>query len=480
MPRILFTPERVLDSSTAAPLVAVKGQTPSLAYPFQLRDIYPTIKSLDPLPAYQNIARQFDHINTLLHEKYHLRESIRLPVIQNDQEALSILRILFDPTSYSTSTIWMSVTTPTAPSLHFIEIPDALPFPFELASDKKLLHTLAWIDTNIKVNAEKALNRYKLPEQTVIQIVRSAFYIYSLLIKQQNYWLARSINFNYSMFIQDRILNLLLGDNLFLSGQSSLETRYLSNQIALNLLRDLGGLTFRQLCLASLFMGIIWTGDPELQKSYSQKPNSILGDLQARLFSSDNQIGVDHIDIFLNEVSRSKRIVVILDDNGESVFDLALYQQLLSEFHDLVVIFVVNRFPISNNISGGPFKLLLRDLYFHDLNNHLASGRVRIVYEQQVFRSFERSFISPETLGYIKTASFMYIKGANFFETMRFPANVVYNAFVVYGEMSATLTGYPEGVGIFARIPQQKNAYIYEDAEHIITLREQVPLWLKE
>lgn len=480
MPRILFTPERALYSNTAVPLVAVKGQTPSLTYPFQLRDIYPTIKSLDPLPAYQHIARQFDHVDILLHEKYHLRESLRLPVIQDDEEALSTLRILFDPTSYSTSSLWMSITAPTEPSLHFIELPDALPFPFELASDKKLLHTLAWIDTNIKVNIEKAVNRYQLPEETVLQIVQSAFYIYSLLIKQQNYRLARSINFNYSMFIQDRILNLLLGDNIFLQDQSPLETRHLSNQIALDLLRDLGNLSFRQLCLASLFMGVIWTSDRKLQNSYTLRPESILGDLQARLFSSSNQIGVDHIDIFIDEVSGTKKIVVILDDNGESVFDLALYQQLLSEFRDLIVIFVVNRFPVSNNISEGPFRLLLRDPYFNSLNNHLSSGRARIVYERQVFRSFERSFISPETLIHIKTASVLYIKGANFFETMRFPANVVYHAFVVHGEMSETLTGYAEGVGIFARIPQHKNAYIYEDAEHIVTLREQVPLWLKE
>lgn len=63
---------------------------------------------------------------------------------------------------------------------------------------------------------------------------------------------------------------------------------------------------------------------------------------------------------------------------------------------------------------------------------------------------------------------------------MQFPANVVYHAFVVHGEMSATLTGYSEGVGIFARVPRQRNAYVYQNAEHIITLKDQISLWIKE
>ena len=480
MAKILFTPERLLDGNDRIPVVAVKGQIPCFEYPFQLRDIYPIIPSLNPQSAYQNISQQFEHIDLLLNKEHHLRESIKLPFIQSDQEALSILRALFDPTNYSTNEIWGSLTAPVSQAFHIFEIPDALPFSFDLASDRKLLHTLAWIDTNIKVNVEQVIIRYKLPKQTAIQIVQSAFYIYSLLIKQQEYWLARSVNFNYSMFLQDRILNLLFGDNLYLQGQSLSKTGYLSNHIALSLLSGLGSFSLRQLCIASLFMGIMWTNDPDLQSSYTQKPDAVLGRLQAKLFSYDHKLGVDHIDIFLKEISLSKNVVVILDDNGETVFDLALYQQLLSEFHDLTVTFVVNRFPVSNNVSEATFKLLLRDPYFNDLNHFFASDRAHIVYEQQVFRSFERNLISPETLSHITTACFLYIKGANFFETMQFPANVTYHAFVVHGEMSMTLTGYPEGVGIFARIPQQKKAYIYQNAEHIITLRDQIPLWMKE
>jgi uncharacterized protein with ATP-grasp and redox domains len=189
---------------------------------------------------------------------------------------------------------------------------------------------------------------------------------------------------------------------------------------------------------------------------------------------------VNHIDGFINEISSSKSVVVVLDDNGESVFDLVLFQELLSEFRDLVVDFVVNRFPVSNNISEGPFKLLLREPHFHILNEHLISGRARIICEQQVFRSFEQSFILDETLDRIKAASLVYIKGANFFETVRFPTKVVYHAFVVHGEMSATLTGYPEGVGIFARIPPQESAFLYQDAQHVVTLKQQVQRWTKE
>jgi hypothetical protein len=70
-----------------------------------------------------------------------------------------------------------------------------------------------------------------------------------------------------------------------------------------------------------------------------------------------------------------------------------------------------------------------------------------------------------------------YIKGANFFETFHLPEMVSYHVFTIHGEMSMSLTGYAEGQGIFARVPEKQSPFIYRDSDHIITLKKQVDVW---
>ena len=63
MPRIMFTPEIFLDADSYPEVVPVKGQLPTLAYPFKLRDIYPTIDNLNPIDAYERMTAQFQRAN---------------------------------------------------------------------------------------------------------------------------------------------------------------------------------------------------------------------------------------------------------------------------------------------------------------------------------------------------------------------------------------------------------------------------------
>ena len=479
MPRIMFTPEIFLDADSYPEVVPVKGQLPTLAYPFKLRDIYPTIDNLNPIDAYERMTAQFQRANDLLCHQLHLKDNFILPIVKTNEDAIKVLGLLFDPTIHFSKGLIKNILSAKQHTLPKIfNLTDVSPFPLKLASKKKLLHTLAWIDTNIKVSVEQVAKYYKIPDEIVVELVERAFVVYCLLIKQQDYLLAHTINFNHSMFIQDRILALFLGYKIYLQNDVVQTRNKISNQIALELLKGLKNLSLRQLCLASIFMGVVWVNDLSLQDSFFLHSDSVLGDISNQLFSRNKKLAVDHIDAFLQEISLpNTRVVVVLDDNGESVFDLGLFQQIIMEYYELKIVFLVNRFPVSNNISEETFIQLIQDPFFSDLAKYLETGPGKILYEEQFFRSFEKKYLKPNTYQQLQIPSIAYIKGANFFETFHLPELVSYHIFTIHGEMSETLTGYSQGQGIFVRIPKKHLPFIYHDGEDIITLRNQVESW---
>ncbi len=470
---ICFVPSVPLDLEQAPHVVPIKGTVPQAVYSFSLKDIYPTVPAFDLLAAYGLIVQEFGKVDEYVHTKLRLREKRTYPAAQTAKEALVLLGALFDPTCQFTDGLWRQQLVPTHDGDHLFDLDSVLPFPLRKASNAKLLHTLVWIDTNIKVNVERVAAHFALPHDAVMQIVESALRIYSLLVKQQDYWLARSMNFNHSMFLQDRILNLLLGDALYLESGATSAVGNLSNEIALELLRGLGHLSPRQLCVASIFMGVVWTSNEAVHDLYQRNKESALADIAAQLQAKTDRLAVDDIQTLLKELgaSRHSEVAVVLDDNGETVFDLALFQCLLRESEGLRLSFVVNRFPVSNNISLETLRSLLKHQFFAGLHHSIAEKRTRLVVEEQCFRSFELGRLRHQTRQILASATCVYIKGANFFETFQVADRTRFYVFTVYGDMAKTLTGYPEGSGIIARVPAGKPAFTYHDAEHIRTLR---------
>jgi uncharacterized protein with ATP-grasp and redox domains len=74
-------------------------------------------------------------------------------------------------------------------------------------------------------------------------------------------------------------------------------------------------------------------------------------------------MAVDDSPLFLSYLGGDSydTVLVVLDDTGESVFDLALFQEVLRQTGHLNLKLVVNRFPVSNNISVGMVEQLLSD-----------------------------------------------------------------------------------------------------------------------
>jgi hypothetical protein len=474
--RILFIPELELDPRQVPRDVTVKGQSPRLDYPFALWDIYPTVAALDGRRAYQRIRAEFARINALLADKLKLRPSVHLPPVADESQAAYLLGILFDPTIYHTDGLWQRLSPLAGVHTGPLQLDDAQPFPLRLASPQKLVHTLGWIDANVKVTVESLTAPYDVPAPAVRQIVESALKIYSYLVKQRDYYLARSINFNHSMFLQDRILNLLLGDSICMAADRLGGSGKLANQIAMELLRNLDTLSYRQLCALSVFMGVIWTSSQDVQRAFAANPSLTLGHIETQLNTQAGNWCIDHTDRFLADMGTEAPITVcvILDDNGESVFDVALFQRLLNDSGSLRVVLIVNRYPVSNNIALETLQDLLRDPFFQDLRRHLEQGRAGLCVERQVFRSFELAHLQPETVHLIRQSQATYIKGVNFFETCQIPDITRYYCFTVHGRTSTMLTGCAEGKGVFVKLRPGETGYTYHSPDRIETLRAKV------
>ena len=476
MTNILFVPGLELDQEKVIEKVIIKGELPQLQYNFTFSDIYQLSSTLNTCQAYQNIWEEFDHLNTLLWQKLKLRSNFQLPLVQDHTQALQILRTLFDPTCYYTNGLWQKLHLSSIETTNFFQIEQALPFPLRLAPPEKIMHTFLWIDTNIKVNVERITAPYNIPLFAIQQIVSSAFKIYCYLVKKEDYQLARSINFTHSMFLQDRILNLIFGDEIYLNENRLQERGKLANQIALQLLKGLGNLSYRQLCTLSVFMGVIWTSREDTQKAFFTSPESTLGDIDSELDIQRKNWCIDHIDQFIQDMENDETVsvAVVLDDNGESVFDIDLFQRLLNDTVNLRVIFVVNRYPISNNIDLTTFQTLLSDSYFKNLRDHFIQKRARLCVEEQVFRSFELAYLRPETRLVIKQANAVYIKGANFFETFQIPDTIRYHCFTVHDRTSMLLTGCARSSGVFVKLNAGQSGYTYHAHDQIETLRTKV------
>jgi hypothetical protein len=475
--KILFTTEIELNPSDFPSAVAVKGQLPRLDYSFTLSDIYSVIPALNTQQAYKKIVEEFKRVDILLSEKLELKRSLEFPPARNDVQALYFLSALFNPASYCVDRVMPNLERNAAVPVELLRLKGVRPFPLRLATPQKLMHTLLWIDTNIKVSVEDLTIPRKVIAQTVRQIVEAVFKIYSLLVKQDNYFIARSINFNYSMFLQDRILQLLFGNAVFMNSDVLNRPGELANSMALQLLKGFHGLSYRQLCTLSVFMGLIWISSKDLQQAYNANPDEALGKIETQLKSMQANWGIDHIDLFLRDMeadSQPLTVAVVLDDNGESVFDIALFQRLLDDSGLLRVIFVVNQYQISNNIALRTFQVLLGDSYFANLRHHFDRGRAEIYLEWQMFRSFDLEYLQPKTRRAFETSEITYIKGANFFETLQVTQNIRYYCFTVHGQTSMLLTGCAEGKGVFARLEGGSTGYTYHSPGKVETLVDKI------
>ena len=133
----------------------------------------------------------------------------QLPKANDENDCRRFLKLLFVPVHDSPDIFFLSNNHITRSIFNEIDSPKLLPFPLALASFEKILHTLAWADTNIKMQIEDVLIPLKLNNNHIKTIVNYACEIFCILLKQEDYYLISRINFNRSIYLQNKIVTIV-------------------------------------------------------------------------------------------------------------------------------------------------------------------------------------------------------------------------------------------------------------------------------
>ena len=231
----------------------IKGKRPMLTYSFSIKEIYSETPSLPALETYNKLLIIFEKIDIIFAGSRNHNSYSKFPPAKKDEEAKGLIDIIFNP---FISDFENNLSVKRGFSIY--ELSNLSPYPLELASPEKINHTLIWADTNIKIIIEDYTMPLKFNGQVIKYLVHSAFEIYCYLLKHDNYFLAKNINFNYSIFFQDRIIELVLGKQIY-NFNKIINNGKTSNKIALNFIKGFENLTFQELFfyLLNLYKQII-------------------------------------------------------------------------------------------------------------------------------------------------------------------------------------------------------------------------------
>ncbi len=464
-----FFPGLHINSELIIEPITIKGTKPAFSYPFTLLDVYPLIPSLRMQEVMKIVLARLDRLHAKLeHRTGQMPKSPLGGFLKHDAGILFFH--LFNPTKPLKTTIDSSDLNP----FDFDHRQHIYPYSFEHASPAKIVHSMYWIDCNLKTQIESIGIKNNLPKGLIIELVESALHFYSLLIKMNDYELARRMNFNFSIFLQDRIVEVIFGELVKMDQETLWLRGKLSNEIALQYLKNFSSLDGSKLLEMSAFMGVVWYSTAEIQNDFLSQTAAGLQRVEEQFHKKRHVWAINDYSLFLSDLESCANgsITVILDDNGETVFDLALFQLIHTMYPQLKISFIVNQFPISNNISIEIFNAILEDPFFSQLKHSIVESQIKIFIEKQLFRSFEIDLLQTQTRAILDRSDIVYIKGANFFETFQLENSKRYHCFTVWGEGSERLTGFSEGEGVFVRLNPGELGFRVANTAEKLTLKD--------
>lgn len=176
------------------------------------------------------------------------------------------------------------------------------------------------------------------------------------------------------------------------------------------------------------------------------------------------RLEIKDIELFRKLIKNGeKQLIVIFDDNGELVWDLAFILRLLNRYPKLQITAVVNKNVIYNNACMATVRALIDDEEspLHELDTFLKQKRF-VLFEESCYRtSIDPKYCSKELLALLTGADLAFIKGSTGFETMQNLPVDTYYAFVSWGADSRQYTNVEELKGLFVRVPKGRAGYEY-------------------
>jgi uncharacterized protein with ATP-grasp and redox domains len=189
-------------------------------------------------------------------------------------------------------------------------------------------------------------------------------------------------------------------------------------------------------------------------------------DLYARIKQmAKTPLRVDDSQLFVDRILSAGHMVYVPDDNGETVFDLALLQRALESNPNLQIYIVANKTPVSNNVDIQAVQSICQRDLFKRLYANVHFLGIDSCLEVPLCKD-----LTLEEQRVISNSDVVMVKGQMFFEycdMYKLNPHTFY-FFVSSSAINNRLTGVKPNEGIVAHIPSAEAKYRIEARKNIV------------
>lgn len=321
----------------------------------------------------------------------------------------------------------------------------------------KRSHTLGWIDSNVKLRIEDHVRASGIQAPAAAsQLSSLVFRILAILFKAADHRIGSSMTFNESVYLQECCVDLCLGPHAKAFGFLHAARGSALNAAALEVVRARAGNDVEALLREAIVSGFAIVDVPrESDVLLDEESKEHLGQVYGSALSQvlDRRGPARALDLggFLTSLASATSLVWVLDDNGETIFDLRFLDQLLLE-RPLELTLLTNSTALSeNSTTAQVLELLPR---FPELWRASRQGALRVISEDQRFTALEPARCRPGTMTALRSADLVLFKGINLYEVFRDTGINAFYAFTVAGPNAMRLTSAELGEPIMIHIPR--------------------------
>lgn len=307
-------------------------------------------------------------------------------------------------------------------------------------------------------------------------LLERACRLLAYVYKANNSFVLKHINNNINMYLISKTVEFIVGKNLYDNERQESDVTMAALAIALQTCDAGRSLSTQQKMALAVRRGVSF-----IEERFCRKNVQTSRIEQADALSYfEEPLAIDHRETLIEmieSVGISKShfsLVVVVDDATETVADLCWIADLLQTFPFLLVSLLVNTAQISVNFSADMLASLLSDSAFRGLAT-IWGSRLRITRTYCPFISLQTNFLMADAVELINSADAVFIKGANFFETLQIAPKETFYGFVVYGPVSQTCTGLDNFNAVWAHVPAGEVGYKFSEHGLIArTLRQTI------
>jgi hypothetical protein len=298
------------------------------------------------------------------------------------------------------------------------------------------------------------------------------------LYKANGSFLLKHVNNNINMYLISKTIEFLLGRKIYKNECQELINTNAAFGISLEKFGNCSRLeTIHKMALA-VGCGVSFIEERICRKGAD---SGMTERVERDAFAYWNRrLAIDDRDKFLNLIENAGlskgtcSLLVVVDDATETVADLCWIEDLLQMFPFLAISLLANTAQVSVNFSTHMIPRVLAA--FPYLAQELGT-RFRIVETYCPLISFQTNLLMPAARDLVNSSDVVFIKGANFFETLQIVEKETFFAFVVYGPVSRACTGLSDFDAVWAHVPRGRIGYQFsKNGRATRTLRETVDL----